>query len=359
MIMAKIRAAVIFGGVSAEHELSLASAAEVIASIPSDKYEVICIGITRKGRWLYYPGDTDDIASGKWERNPDCTSAFISPDPIYKGIITIENGETSVRKIDVVFPLLLGKTGADGSVQGLLDMSGIPYVGCGLLASAACMDKSHTHTTLDDFNIRTADWRLITQREISRIDERCEEISAQLGFPLVVKPANSAGSMGITKADNIAQLDSAVKTAFSFDNKVVVERYIGGRELEAAVFGYDTPFSSYVGEVVEDFGDRDPAECFVSEKGKTVIPADLDAETVNRVRETAVEAFKALGCRGLARIDFMLGGDGELYLNKISTMPGFKKDCVYPRLMAHLGMDMPQLTDRLLEQAIENAERVY
>ncbi len=357
--MAKIKAAVIFGGVSGEHELSLASAADVIRSIPADKYEVICIGITKKGRWLYYPGDVEDIASGKWEYNPDCTSAFISPDPIYKGIITIENGETSVKKIDVVFPLLHGKMGADGSVQGLLDMSGIPYVGCGLLASAACMDKSHTHTTLDDYNIKTAEWRLITQRELNSIDERCEQIAGELGFPLVVKPANSGSTMGTTKADDIAQLENAVKTAFSFDNKVVVERYIGGRELEAAVFGYDTPFSSYVGEIVEDFGDRNPEECFVSEKGKTLVPADLDNDTVNKVRETAVDAYKALGCKGLARIDFLLGKDGELYLNNISTMPGFKEDCIYPRLMKHLGMDMSYLTDKLLEQAIENSERVY
>ena len=182
--MAKIKAAVIFGGVSREHELSLATAAEVIRAIPEEKYEVICLGITKKGRWLYFPGDPDQIADGSWEMDPDCASALISPDPLHRGIIVIENGEATVRRIDVIFPVLQGKRSADGTIQGLLDMSGIPYVGSGLLASASCMDKSHTHMVLDDYGIETAQWQLITQREIGSIEERCREISASLGFPL-------------------------------------------------------------------------------------------------------------------------------------------------------------------------------
>lgn len=357
--MAKIKAAVIFGGVSGEHELSLASAADVIRNIPEDKYEVICIGITKKGRWLYYPGDADDIASGKWEYNPDCTSAFISPDPIYKGIVTIENGETSIKRIDVVFPLLHGKFGADGSIQGLLDMSGIPYVGCGLLASASCMDKSHTHMILDDYNIKTADWCLITQRELNYLEKRCAEIADELGFPIIVKPANSGSDKGVSSARNTEELELAVKNAFSFDNKVVAEKFIGGRELEAAVFGYDTPFSSYVGEIISDSGHEGSRESFVSESGRMIVPAELENNIVNLIRETAVNAYKALGCKGMARIDFFLDDSGELYLNKINTMPGFKTDCIYPQLMKHLGMEMPYLIDKLLEQAIENSERIY
>ena len=154
--MAKIKVAVLFGGASSEHDISLISAVNVIKSIPKDKYEVICIGITKKGRWLYYPGDVEAIADGQWKNNSDCTTAIISPDPIHKGILIIENGEVSVRKIDVVFPVLHGKNGEDGSLQGLLDMSKIPYVGCGLLASASCMDKAHTHTVLDYNGIKTA-----------------------------------------------------------------------------------------------------------------------------------------------------------------------------------------------------------
>lgn len=357
--MAKIKAAVIFGGTSKEYKLSLASAAEVIRNIPEDKYEVICIGITRKGRWLFYPGDVDAIASGEWELNPDCTSAIISPDPLHRGIITIENGETSVKKIDVVFPVLIGRKSGDGSLQGLLNMSGIPYVGCGLLASASCMDKSHTHMVLDDYGIKTAKWELITQREINSIDERCTEIAAEMGFPLIVKPANSGSSVGSSIAEDADSLAAAVKLAFLNDNKVIVEKYVSGRKLEAAVFGYDNPFSSYIGEILSVNKVYDPTEVNKSSGDDLVIPADLPMELMNDIRAVAVKAFKALGCKGMARIDFFLTDDGELLLNKVGTTPGLRKNSVYPKLMEHLGMSRPYLMDKLMEQAIENAERNY
>lgn len=357
--MAKLRAAVIFGGTSREHVLSLASAAEVIRNIPTDKYEVICIGITKKGRWLYFPGDPDDIENGNWELNPDCTSAIISPDPLHRGIITIENGESSIRRIDVAFPVLHGKNGADGSVQGLLDLSGIPYVGSGLLASASCMDKSHTHMILDDYGIRTADWKLITQREISKIDERCTEIASELGFPLIVKPANSGSNAGTSLAENMEQLVTAVKIAFSTDNKVVVEKFISGRKLEAAVFGYDSPFSSYIGEIISDERSYDPNNFGIITGDELKIPADLSDNMQNMIRETAIGAFKALGCKGLVRVDFFLDNNGNLFLNKIGTSPGLRKSSVCTRLMKHLGLTKEKLVDMLLEQAIENAERTY
>lgn len=357
--MAKIKAAVIFGGTSKEYKLSLASAAEVIRNIPEDKYEVICIGITRKGRWLFYPGDVDAIASGEWELNPDCTSAIISPDPLHRGIITIENGETSVKKIDVVFPVLIGRKSGDGSLQGLLNMSGIPYVGCGLLASASCMDKSHTHMVLDDYGIKTAKWELITQREINSIDERCTEIAAEMGFPLIVKPANSGSSVGSSIAEDADSLAAAVKLAFLNDNKVIVEKYVSGRKLETAVFGYDNPFSSYIGEILSVDKVYDPTEVNKSSGDDLVIPADLPMELMNDIRAVAVKAFKALGCKGMARIDFFLTDDGELLLNKVGTTPGLRKNSVYPKLMEHLGMSRPYLMDKLMEQAIENAERNY
>ena len=357
--MAKIKAAVIFGGTSKEYKLSRASAAEVIRNIPEDKYEVICIGITRKGRWLFYPGDVDAIASGEWELNPDCTSAIISPDPLHRGIITIENGETSVKKIDVVFPVLIGRKSGDGSLQGLLNMSGIPYVGCGLLASASCMDKSHTHMVLDDYGIKTAKWELITQREINSIDERCTEIAAEMGFPLIVKPANSGSSVGSSIAEDADSLAAAVKLAFLNDNKVIVEKYVSGRKLEAAVFGYDNPFSSYIGEILSVDKVYDPTEVNKSSGDDLVIPADLPMELMNDIRAVAVKAFKALGCKGMARIDFFLTDDGELLLNKVGTTPGLRKNSVYPKLMEHLGMSRPYLMDKLMEQAIENAERNY
>lgn len=355
--MSKIKVAVIFGGVSNEHDVSLVSATNVIENIPKDKFEVICIGITKKGRWLYYPGAVSNIASGEWERNPDCAMAVLSPDTIHKGIITIENGESTIRKIDVVFPVLHGKNGEDGTIQGLLDLAKIPYVGCGLLASAACMDKAHAHTMLDYNGIRTAKWRMIPLREISNLDEVCAKIGDELGFPLFVKPANCGSSIGINKATNFETLKEAVKLSFSHDKKVIVEEFIKGKELEVAVFGYDNPFASFVGEIesCNDFYDFDAK--YVAESSKLYIPARIDDDKAKKIREIAVEAYKVMGCKGLSRVDFFLDDNGEIILNEINTMPGFTPISMYPKLMNDVGMSYSYLLDKLIEQAIDNSDR--
>ena len=357
--MSKIRVAVVFGGVSSEHDVSLVSATNVIENIPQDKYEVMCIGITKKGRWLYYPGDTAAIASGEWERDPDCISAVLSPDPLHGGFLLIENGEATVRKVDVVFPVLHGKNGEDGTIQGLMDLARIPYVGCGLLASASCMDKVHTHTVLDYNKIRTARWRMIGQRDLNRLDACCAQIGEELGYPLFVKPANCGSSIGINKATDAETLKDAVKIAFSHDNKVVIEEFIQGKELEVAVFGYDNPFASFVGEIkpCNDFYDYEAK--YILGTSKLYIPARIDADSEKEIRETAVAAYKALGCKGLSRVDFFLKQDGTVILNEINTLPGFTPISMYPKLMENLGMSYSYLIDKLLEQAIENADRTY
>ncbi|MBR4100506.1 MAG: D-alanine--D-alanine ligase [Oscillospiraceae bacterium] len=357
--MSKIRVAVLFGGASSEHDISLKSATHIIENIPREKYEVVCVGITKKGRWLYYPGDTFSIASGEWERDPDCTSAILSPDPIHKGLITIENGEASVKKIDVVFPVIHGKNGEDGTIQGLLDLAKIPYVGCGLLASAACMDKAATHTMLDYNGIRTAKWRVITQREMNKLEQRCEAVAEDLGFPLFVKPANAGSSIGVNRANNADELLDAVKVAFSHDNKVIVEECINGRELEVAVFGYDSPFASFVGEIesCKTFYDYDAK--YILSGSNLFIPARIPYEKGREIQEVALKAYRAMGCKGLSRVDFFLTEEGEIILNEINTMPGFTSISMYPKLMEDLGMSPSYLVDKLIEQAIDNADRTY
>ncbi len=357
--MSKIRVAVLFGGASSEHDISLKSATHIIENIPREKYEVVCVGITKKGRWLYYPGDTFSIASGEWEHDPDCTSAILSPDPIHKGLITIENGEASVKKIDVVFPVIHGKNGEDGTIQGLLDLARIPYVGCGLLASAACMDKAATHTMLDYNGIRTAKWRVITQRQMNKLEQRCEEVSEDLGFPLFVKPANAGSSIGVNRANNAEELLDAVKVAFSHDNKVIVEECINGRELEVAVFGYDSPFASFVGEIesCKTFYDYDAK--YILSGSNLFIPARIPYEKGREIQEVALKAYRAMGCKGLSRVDFFLTDDGEIILNEINTMPGFTSISMYPKLMEDLGMSPSYLVDKLIEQAMDNADRTY
>jgi len=352
--MAKRKVAVIFGGASNEHDISLISAYNIIKSIPEDKYEVITIGITKTGRWLHYPGDVKNIQTGAWETDPDCIPAVISPDPIHKGIIILEEDGMSIHKIDAIFPVLHGKNGEDGTIQGLFTMARIPFVGCGVLSSAACMDKEYTHTLLDYNGVRTAKWRKIDRSELCRLEKQCEIILKDLSFPLFVKPANCGSSIGISKASNLEELDVAVKKAFSHDCKVIVEEFVKGREIEVAVFGYDNVFASYAGEIqaCNEFYDYDAK--YVLDGSTLSIPAELEPMKMNEIRETAVKAYKIMGCKGLARVDFFVTEDGGVILNEINTLPGFTSISMYPKLMEDFGMCQPYLVDKLIEQAIEN-----
>lgn len=352
--MSKIKVAVLFGGVSNEHDISLISAGNIINAIPADKYEVIPIGITKKGRWLYYPGDVSCISSGRWESNPDCVPAVILPDPMYKGVMKISESGSSITKIDVIFPALHGQNGEDGVIQGLLKMSGIPYVGCDVISSANCMDKAVTHTILGANGVNMARWRTVSASELNRLDEICEDIAAELDYPLFVKPACSGSSVGVNKASSFEELKNAVKLAFSHDKKAVVEEYIKGRELECAVFGRENPFASDVGEIksCNEFYDYD-AKYILGTSGITV-PADIPESAAKEIRETAVRAFKIMGCSGLARVDFFLKEDGTVVLNEINTLPGFTQISMYPKLMEHMGISQPELLDRLIMLAIED-----
>ena len=351
--MSKIQVAVLFGGVSNEHDISLISATNIINAIPKDKYEVIPIGITKKGRWLFYPGDVSLIASGNWDTHPDCVPAVILPDPMYKGIVKIVDGTYSITKIDVVFPALHGRHGEDGNVQGLLDMAGIPYVGCGCLASAACMDKAVTHTILEANGINMAKWRTVLTSDLNRLDAVCEDIAAEFDYPLFVKPANSGSSVGVNKASSFEQLRDAIKLAFAHDKKVIVEEYIEGRELECAVFGTENPFASEIGEIIScnDFYDYE-AKYILGTSGLS-IPAEIDSGISSEIRAAALKAFKAMGCSGLSRIDFFLKKDGTIILNEINTLPGFTPISMYPKLMENMGISQPELLDRLISLCIE------
>ncbi|MBQ5330446.1 MAG: D-alanine--D-alanine ligase [Oscillospiraceae bacterium] len=354
--MAKKRIAVIFGGKSNEHDISLISAANVISNIDKSKYEVIQIGITKKGRWFFYPGSVDGIKDNTWETFPDNVPAAILPDPLYRGIATILDGEVNVIRVDAVFPVLHGKYGEDGTIQGLLDMSGIPYVGCGCFASAACMDKEFTHTVLEYHGIKMARYRVIKQSQLSKLDSVTEDIINELGFPVFVKPSSSGSSVGVNKANSFEELKYAIKIAFSHDRKVIVEEYVKGRELECAVLGDDNPFASGVGEIIScnEFYDYD-AKYILGTSGLS-IPADLPAEKAKEIRETAVKAFKAIGCFGLSRVDFFLSGD-TVYLNEINTMPGFTSISMYPKLMEDFGISYSELLDKLIDLAEERVIR--
>ena len=358
--MSKIRVAVLFGGVSSEHEISLKSATNVIQNLPKDKYEVVPVGITKKGRWLFYPGDVKNIALGQWDANPDCTPAVILPDPMYKGIMKIENDSFSFTKIDAVFPVLHGKNGEDGTVQGLLELAQIPYVGCGVLASAVCMDKEFTHIVLNNAGINTAKYRIVRSSDLGSLDEICSDIGSDLGFPVYVKPANGGSSIGVNRAEDPETLKDAVKLAFAHDSKVIVEETITGREIECAVMGNDNPFASTVGEIMpadDKFYDYDAKYVL----GSTVlgIPADVPDEVSKEIRETAVKAFRAVNGSGLSRVDFFYADSGKVYINEINTLPGFTAISMYPKLMENIGISYSELLDRLVKLSLEKADVSY
>lgn len=359
-IMSKLRIAVIFGGMSNEHEISLISASNIISSICEKKFEVICIGITKKGRWYYYPGSVDDIKNGEWEKSPDLVPCILSPDPIHKGLIKIlSDGMSQLLKVDCVFPVLHGKNGEDGTIQGLLDLSGIPYVGCGVLSSSNCMDKEKTHIILESCGIKTAPYAVITSYELDQINEKASEFEKLFPYPMFVKPANCGSSVGVSKVTNRIELINGIKTAFAHDKKVLVETMIYGKECECAVLGNNKPMISTVAEIVSGGEFYDYEGKYKSNDSEFFIPARIDDKFIERVRQTAADAYKALECQGLSRVDFFVCSNGEIILNEINTMPGFTAISMYPQLMQKSGFSTSELVEKLIELAFERAEIAY
>ena len=351
--MAKLKIAVLFGGVSSEHEISLISAYSVLTNIPKDLYEVMCIGITKKGHWMYYPGEYENIKDGTWENNPDCCTAVLSPDRMHKGILVIGDNDVYVRKIDVVFPVLHGANGEDGSVQGLCQLAGLPCVGCDMTSSAICMDKSITHTVLDVAGIKTARYVTLMRHSLGSLEEACEKIESALAYPIYVKPSSAGSSVGVSRVENAGELKDGLKKAFSHGDKVVVEQEIIGKEVECAVLGNGKVIQASVP------GQITPAEGFYDyeakyKKGTSVldIPAKISDEEMQKLRDIAKKAYQACGCSGMARVDFFVT-ENDIILNEINTIPGFTPISMYPKLMENMGITYPALLDRLIQLAAE------
>ena len=352
---------VLFGGVSSEHDVSLVSAKSVIENIPKDKYNTICAGITKDGRWLVYSGDVSKLPADIWlEDDAVLTPALISPDRGEKGLLLLTPAGIERVQVDVVFPVLHGKNGEDGTVQGLLELAGIPFVGCGALSSAVCMDKAVTNALADAADIAQARWRSITKFEFKNSSEiLLEDAADYLGFPIFVKPANTGSSVGVSKAKNKMELFEAVESAFAFDDKVVLEEGIDGMEVECAVLGNDEPLASVPGEVVpcNEFYDYDAK--YVAGTSELHIPARLPAEKLAEIRESACKVYQTLGCSGLARIDFFVRhSDGAVLLNEPNTIPGFTSISMYPKMFAASGIAYPELLDKLICLAIDKWSNV-
>ncbi|MCL2089360.1 MAG: D-alanine--D-alanine ligase [Oscillospiraceae bacterium] len=349
--MSKLRVGVIFGGMSSEYEISLKSVVSVINSIPKDRYEIVCVGITKKGRMLYYPGSIDLIENDEWYKHSDCVTAVISPDRSHTGLLKLlDDGTYSLLKLDCVFPVLHGRYGEDGCIQGLLAMSGIPYVGCDTYSSSVCMDKDATHALTQAAGIKSAKWISIRKSALADLDQICSSLESELGMPIFVKPANTGSSVGISKAKDKAQLREAIKIAFTHDDKVVAEECIEGIEAEIAVMGTtENPIVSEVGQIIpaNEFYDYDAK--YNNALSKTIIPAKISPEKRAEIAEIAAKTYKILGCRGLSRIDFFVTPAGEIYLNEVNTMPGFTNISMFGKLFEYSGIPYPELLERLIE----------
>lgn len=359
--MAKLKVAVIFGGRSNEHDISLISAAHVIDSIPKDKFDVYCIGITKKGSWYKYIGNTESIKNGEWVKHPDNVKCILSPDPMHKGFIALDdNGGYQNIKVDCIFPMLHGKNGEDGTIQGLFELSQIPFVGCDMISSANCMDKELTHIVLDSHGIKTAPYVPILNHELDKLDEKCSEMEAKLKYPMFVKPANCGSSVGVSRVEDLEELKLGIKRAFAHDKKVIVEQGIVGIECECAVMGNTTPFASTVGEICSanealyDFEAK-----YNNDASKTIIPARISEQAIEKIKDIAIKAYKAIGCSGLARVDFFLCKGDEPVLNEINTLPGHTPISMYPKLMEYAGLSPEQQEEELIRLAFERADVDY
>jgi len=341
--MDRLKVGIIFGGCSEEHPVSVKSAQEVAKSLDLAKYEPFYIGITKSGAWMLCDGPVAD-----WE-DGECRQATLSPDRSVHGLLVLDQGKYETISLDVVLPVLHGKLGEDGAMQGLLELAGIPYVGCDIQSSALCMDKSLTYTVVSAAGIATPNFWIVTADEDIDAD--------RLAYPVFVKPARSGSSFGVSKVSRKEELASALETARQYDSKVLIEEAVVGSEIGCAILGDDPDLiAGEVDRVSLSHGffrihqESNPESG--SENSTFIVPADIPAESRSLVQETAKAIYRALGCRGLARVDMFLKEDGTVVLNEVNTLPGLTSYSRYPRMMAAAGLPLGEIIDRTVSLAL-------
>ncbi|GAB3453437.1 D-alanine--(R)-lactate ligase [Actinophytocola sediminis] len=334
---------IIFGGCSEEHAVSVKSAQQVAKHLDTEKYEPVYIGITRTGAWQLCAGPSAD-----WE-NGDCRPAVLSPDRGVHGLLVLEQGKYTTIGLDLVLPVLHGKLGEDGAIQGLLELAGIPYVGCDIQTSALCMDKTLTYLVAGDAGVATPNFWTVTA------DDPVDPDS--LTYPVFVKPARSGSSFGVSKVSGPAELAAAVETARQYDSKVLIEQAVVGSEVGCAILGNELELvAGEVDRIALSHGffkihqESDPESG--SDNSVAIVPADISAESRALVQETAKHVYRALGCRGLARVDLFLKEDGTVVLNEVNTFPGLTSYSRYPRMMTAAGLPLGEVIDRVVSLAL-------
>jgi len=356
--MKKLSVCILFGGMSPEHEVSLRSAESVLNNIDQEKYNIFPVGITKAGDWILFGGeDYSMLPAGTWQTYEGNRRAAISP-VRGQGLLSFE-GDCVVReRIDVVFPVLHGENGEDGAMQGLLKLAGIPYVGPHVAASAVAMDKTLTKLVMDQANIPQAAWHLVRRGELeNRMDHVIAALEGRFSYPVFVKPAGTGSSVGVSKAADRSALEAALLEAAKFDEKILVEEFIHGREIEVAVMGNDNPVASICGEIDSGAEFYDYEAKYITDTSTAYVPARIPEDVQEQVRELAVKGYKAIGCQGLSRVDFFVTyADNRIVFNEINTLPGFTSISMYPKLFAASGIPYTQLIDELLKLAQEAAE---
>ena len=352
---------VLFGGQSSEHTVSRNSTASLLPFIDRTEFNVIVVGITKKGAWFYTEAEPASIADGSWESDPNNLTAFISPNRALPGLQVLRDGILETLPVDVVYPVMHGELCEDGAIQGLMELSGIPYVGPDICASACSMDKTVTKLVAALSGVRQAKYAIVTSDELSKDPVAAAvrtETEIGTGYPLFVKPASAGSSVGVTKAHSRDELITAFHTAAKVFHKVLIEECIVGREVEVAVLGNKDPQASCVGEVLaaNDFYDFEAK--YENAASRTVIPADISEEASEKLRQAAVAVYRSLGCEVMSRVDFFLLPDGDIVFNEINTLPGFTKISMYPKLWEECGIPYSQLLTKLCEFAIERGCRM-
>ena len=353
--MRKLNVCVLFGGVSPEHEVSLRSAESVLNNMNPEKYNIYPVGITKVGEWIWFAGtDYSLLPSGQWMNYEGNLPAAISP-VRGQGLMLFTKDSVSYKEIDVVFPVLHGENGEDGAMQGLLQIAGIPYVGPRVSASAVAMDKTLTKLVADCAGVPQAAWQLVKNSDLkNQMDSILDSIFQRFAYPVFVKPAGTGSSVGVSKANNREALAEALLKAGKYDEKILVEEFIDGQEVEVAVLGNDSPVASVVGEIDSgaEFYDYDAK--YISDTSVAYIPARIPEIVAEELREKAVQIYKAIGCRGLSRVDFFVTRkDNRVVFNEINTLPGFTSISMYPKLFAASGIPYEELIDKLLFLAME------
>ena len=353
--MKKLSVCILFGGMSPEHEVSLRSAEAVLNNIDHEKYNIYPVGITKEGDWIIYGGnDYSELPAGTWLENPANRRGTISPIR-GQGLFSFEDDCVVRETIDVVFPVMHGENCEDGAIQGLLKLAGIPYVGPPVAASAVAMDKTLTKLVIDHAGVPQAAWHLVRRVDLAHhLDTTIAALEAKFEYPMFVKPAGTGSSVGVSKAADREALVKALHDAAKFDDKVLVEEFIDGREIEVAVMGNDNPVASECGEIDSgaEFYDYDAK--YVTDTSTAYIPARIPEDVAEQVRELAVKVYSAIGCQGLSRVDFFVTHkENRIVFNEINTLPGFTSISMFPKLFGASGIPYGELIDQLLQLAVE------